>query len=280
MNTLLGDCTKQHKIPSDAYVLIIGAMKCGTTSLFSYMSVHPSICQSKVKEPGYFSKSKRHKTFNGYRDLWKDFDSSVHKYVLEASTNYTKYPVKSNVPENIRSARISPKFIYIMRNPFDRIVSHVNHRQSRGQGFLGVREKRFINASNYYLQLERYRRYFPIENMLLLDFDELTNRPQDVLRKVYNFLDLPLCLPERYDIKNESLPISPNFRKLIELSDYYFPEHLRKMFRKLLLNFLPKQTMYALTSEDRAYIHGELEKSMLDLYSVYGVNVQKWGFTI
>lgn len=159
------------------------------------------------------------------------------------------------------------------------IVSH-DHRQSRGQCFLGAKEKRFINASNYYLQLKRYRRYFPIEDMLLLDFDELTNSPKDVLRKVYNFLDSPLCLPEKYDIKNESLPISPNFRKLIELSDHYFPEHLRKMFRNLLIGLLPKQTMYALTAEDREYIHGELEKSMRDLYSVYGVNVQKWGFTI
>jgi hypothetical protein len=244
------------------------------------MSVHPSICPSEVKEPGYFSKSKRYKTFNSYRGLWKNFDSSVHKYVLEASTNYTKYPIKSNVPESIKSTHISPKFIYIMRNPFDRVVSHINHRLSRGQGFIGAREKRFINASNYYLQLERYCRYFPIENILLLDFDELTDSPEGVLRKVYNFLDLPLCLPEKYDIKNKSLPISPNFRKLIERSDYYFPEYLRKMFRKLLMGLLPKQTMYALTAEDRKYIHGELKKSMRDLYSVYGVNVQKWGFTI
>jgi hypothetical protein len=33
--------------------LIIGAAKCGTTSLFSYLQSHPQICGSRVKEPKF-----------------------------------------------------------------------------------------------------------------------------------------------------------------------------------------------------------------------------------
>lgn len=31
-------------IPVDAYALIIGAMKCGTSSLYDYLQGHPEIC--------------------------------------------------------------------------------------------------------------------------------------------------------------------------------------------------------------------------------------------
>ena len=31
------------EIPKDRYALIIGAMKCATTSLFSYLAEHPAI---------------------------------------------------------------------------------------------------------------------------------------------------------------------------------------------------------------------------------------------
>ena len=35
--------------------LIIGAQKCGTTSLYNYLSYHPDIIGSKPKEVDYFS---------------------------------------------------------------------------------------------------------------------------------------------------------------------------------------------------------------------------------
>lgn len=42
----------------------------------------------------------------------------------------------------------------------------------------------FVDLSNYYLQLEQYRPYFPRESFLILDFDELKSVPQACLQKV------------------------------------------------------------------------------------------------
>lgn len=42
------------QIPADAYLLIIGAMKCSTSSLFNYLAPHPSICPCITKEPEFF----------------------------------------------------------------------------------------------------------------------------------------------------------------------------------------------------------------------------------
>ena len=37
------------------YILIIGAMKCGTTTLFDLLAQHPQIAPCKPKEPGFFA---------------------------------------------------------------------------------------------------------------------------------------------------------------------------------------------------------------------------------
>ncbi|MDP6909848.1 MAG: hypothetical protein QF371_10095, partial [Flavobacteriales bacterium] len=68
-------------------VIIIGAMKCGTSSLYAYLVKHPAICGCKVKEPDYFSSD----TEAAYLDLFPELNEG-HKYVLDASTSYTKYP--------------------------------------------------------------------------------------------------------------------------------------------------------------------------------------------
>lgn len=266
---------RRHPIPDNAYVLIIGAMKCGTTSLFSYMSEHPLICPSFVKEPEYFSRNQRHKIYVGnYADLWKHYDSSAHRYVLEASTGYTKYPMESDVPERIRESGIDPKFIYIMRNPVDRIVSHLNFAQ------LGKEDRHLINVSSYYLQLERYRRYFPLRNMLFLDFDELTGNPENVLKTVYSFLDLPFCFPERYEAKNESLPVPRKYRKVIYALNRISPEPLRNMLKAVMIGGMPGQNMQVLNHQDEDYIRQELKDDMKALHDVYGIDVQKWGFVV
>ncbi len=35
--------------------LIIGAAKSGTTSLYEYLSLHPEVFMSEIKEPKYFA---------------------------------------------------------------------------------------------------------------------------------------------------------------------------------------------------------------------------------
>lgn len=272
---------RKDTIPDNAYVIIIGAMKCGTTSLFSYLSGHPSICPAVVKEPEFFSEHQSHKiNLNHYGDLWENYDSSIHQYVLEASTGYTKFPMESRVPEKIRQFGIRPKFIYIMRNPFDRIVSHFNFVRGGKNREGGILDKHLIHVSNYYLQLERYRKYFPVKDMLLLDFDDLRDNPRKVLGQVYDFLHLPAYFSEQYEIKNESLSVSPRSRKFLYFLERFSSGTSGKIWGKRLMVLMPKQKRRLLTDEERAYIHGELKEDMRKLHAVYHVDVQKWGFPI
>jgi hypothetical protein len=84
------------RIPKDAYAIIIGSMKCGTSSLYSYLEGHPEICPAVGKEPEFFSENQ---AITVQVDNYSVNDS-VHKYALEASTGYTKYPSEPYVAKN------------------------------------------------------------------------------------------------------------------------------------------------------------------------------------
>ena len=271
---------KNKAIPDDAYLLIIGAMKSGTTSLFSYLSAHSQICASVIKEPEFFSDHQRHKTsFKSYADLWPHFDRTVHRYAMEASTGYTKYPWEPHAPERIRNYGIKPRFIYIMRDPFDRIESHFNFNKGKRGWNHGICDKQLISVSNYYLQLERFRRFFPRQDMLLLDFDELSQEPAQVLMKVYHFLGLPPSFPEEYGVKNPTLSLPWYVRRAIYRISPYYPKRLKGVSRKLLMRWAPSKRSRTLTSAEREYIRQALQDDMRRLHRVYGVSVEKWGFS-
>lgn len=274
-----------NNIPKDAYAIIIGAMKCGTSSLYIYLKEHPEICPAMHKEPEFFSDNQGHGVkVDNYNDLW-NFDNSVHKYALEASTGYTKYPSELNVSENIRNYGIRPKFIYIIRNPFDRISSHFNFMQRHEAWHLSIDGKHLLNTSNYFLQLEQYRKYFPIRDILLLDFDELKNNPKQLLQRIYSFLGLSNdYFPIEYNVKNPTHFVSRSVLMLSQtkLSGFFgfFPKPLKKIGKEMLLRIFPPPRKRILTNRERAIVYNELRESMISLHNIYGFKVQKWGFDI
>ena len=269
-------------IPKDAYAIIIGAMKCGTTSLYDYLIKHPEICPSISKEPEFFSENQSHGVkVVKYSDLWS-FDNSIHKYALEASTGYTKYPTEPNVPRNIFNYGISPKFIYIMRNPFDRISSHYNFMQKDKSWRLQILDAHLLGTTNYFIQLEQFRKYFPLQDILLLDFDELKENPAKVLKKTYEFLGLSYhYFPEKYEVKNVT-PIESEAERNLRRSKSgiifgYLPKPIKKAGKKFL-HIISPPAKRALTDKEREMVYNEIKESMSNLYRIYGFDVSKWGF--
>ena len=79
-------------------LIIIGAMKCGTTSLHNYLSLHPEIYMSEKKEINYFSKNDIY--LNGI-DWYETFFNTNLKVVGESSQSYSKYHVWPNTTKRI-----------------------------------------------------------------------------------------------------------------------------------------------------------------------------------
>lgn len=271
-----------NNIPKDAHAIIIGAMKCGTTSLYAYLEEHPEICGGTIKEPEYFSEHQSHGVkVNDYSDLF-DFDSDQHRYTLDGSTGYTKYPMESLVAQRMAEYGISPKFIYILRNPFDRIESHINFMEKYEGWSFEKSGDQIFSTSNYYLQLEQYRKHFSPDQFLLLDFDDLKRDPRAVYEQTCRFLGLTEGhYPKTFQAQNQT-SASPGLARIARAYNLHklpipFSTPLKRMVNALL-----KKTSLAkkrkLSQEQRDAIFHELKVGMQQLHSVYGFNTEKWGF--
>lgn len=267
-------------IRNNQYLLIIGAMKCGTSSLFKYLSSHPEICPAYHKEPEFFSSFPGVDKDSKYQDLWPDFDPSQHKYVMEASTGYTKYPACPDAAKRIKDAGIQPKLIYLVRDPFDRIVSHFNfmtNPESRDSGTLG---EYYLDVSRYYMQLEQIRNHFPKEDLLVLDFAELKSNPNQLMDRVYAFLGLSRTeYPESYEVVN-ALQMESKTAYMLRQSKIrrvlrYIPMPI-KNFGKRLLHIANPPSKRLLTSEERSYIADQLKEDIASFSAEYNFDTSKW----
>lgn len=84
------------------FCFVLGAMKCGTTTLFAYLAQHSEICENLyMKEPEYFSKDSVPADLDEYYRQF--FPLPFRRQVaLEASTGYTKMPGFPNVAARLQ----------------------------------------------------------------------------------------------------------------------------------------------------------------------------------
>lgn len=194
--------------------LIIGAAKCGTSSLYMYLREHPEIYMSPSKEPHFFSFDDESKMTKGPGDpiheAITDFDSyqalfdgvTDEKAIGEASTSYLYRP---EAAERIHAMLPDVKMIAILRNPVDRAFSAYMHvvrdKRETAKDFadaLSLEEERkaadwepiwhFTSVGHYYEQLQRYYSLFGSQQIRVYLFEDLVNNLAAPLANIYEFL--------------------------------------------------------------------------------------------
>ena len=179
-------------------LFIIGAMKSGTTSLHEYLDTHPQIAMSETKEPGYFVEELS--LANGetwYLNLFVQDDR--FRYRGESSTHYTKLPVYRGVADRLHRFNPDARLIYIMRDPFARLVSHYWHnvRDVVHGGELrpllrAIKERPdYLAFSDYAMQLTPYLDRFGPQALYTLTFEALIEDPQREFDRLCHWLGLP-----------------------------------------------------------------------------------------
>lgn len=183
-------------------LFIIGAMKSGTSSLHSYLAMHPEIFMCEPKEPCYFvGRSQLDSPHIERLGLWRAehlylalfSQAGDAKVIGESSTLYTKAPRIGGVPERIAEFNRQSRFIYLMRDPVERTISHywhmVRHHGETRDMLTAIRNTdEYRDVSHYAMQLDQYYRVFPPERVLTLTFEELTAAPQPVVARVFTWL--------------------------------------------------------------------------------------------
>jgi Sulfotransferase domain len=179
---------KKH--PALPNLLIIGAGKSGTSSLHFYLSQHPEIHMSEIKEMRFLHLPWALEQL----DLYATFFDGTAAVRGESSPTYTQHPLLPGVPERIRAAMPEARLIYLVRDPVERAIS--SYRQACGmvrsveQPFGDPEDpyNRYAVQGRYATQLERYTRLFPRDQILVVDQADLLKRRGDTLRKIFRFL--------------------------------------------------------------------------------------------
>ena len=182
--------------PIDSFVIIIGAMKSGTSTLFKYLSQHSQISPSSRKELNFFSSEVRWSKGRAYYDAqWPDFDPTTHRYALEASPQYTKVPMVPGVPQRIKEFGAACATSTSSGTRSIGSSSHLAHNIGKGRLRFGepLRNKALrhaVRVSRYARQLDVFRAGLDYPDVLLLDFDELCRAPLSVAARCVEFLGL------------------------------------------------------------------------------------------
>ncbi len=172
--------------------VIIGAMKCGTSSLHAQLAAQPQFFMSEPKEPNFFSDDAIYAKGAGwYRGLFKGAPAGAIKG--ESSTHYTKLPTYPKTVDRLATLIPDAKFIYLMRDPIDRLVSHYIHEWTQGVITCSIDEAiekypELIAYSRYAYQLEPWIARFGRERILTVGFERMTAEPDAELQRVADFL--------------------------------------------------------------------------------------------
>ncbi len=190
--------------------LILGAMKCGTTSLAAQLAEQDGVFVTDPKEPNFFSDDAVWgRGLDWYRDLFSDAPTGALKG--EASTHYTKRPVHPLTLSRMQPVLTAPRLIYMIRDPVARAVSHFVHEWSQG-----VLDDDIVAAFDTHAPLIDYGRYayqiapfldaYGADAVLLTSLEQVKADPQAEMNRIAAHLghDAPLTWHDDLGAKNVS----------------------------------------------------------------------------
>jgi len=207
---------------------IVGAPKSGTTSLFHYLSLHPNLFASPVKEPYFFCDDfknlKAGQTLDDYLALFEGA-SDKHQAIGEASVSYL---YSNSAISNIREFNSDARIIVMVRNPCELVYSV----HSQLLYLLDEQEKDFEKAwmlqnerskginipkktrEPFFLQyreigmlgkhIERIYDIFPRDQIKILFQSDMQDDVHSIYYEVVQFLGLPPFEPTEFPVLNSN----------------------------------------------------------------------------
>lgn len=256
--------------------VIVGAMKCGTSTLAAQLGAQPGMFMTTPKEPNFFSDDAVFgQGLSWYQNLFAEAAAGDLKG--EASTHYTKRPTHPQALPRLASVLPDVRLIYLIRDPLARAVSHYIHEWSQGviAGDLdGAFDKHpeLVEYGRYGAQIAPWVEAFGAERIHVDTLEAMQSAPQAVLDRVGRHLgrkDLVWTDDlARVNVSTERLRRGRLDRVLIYsrpatwLRRRLVPQALRdrikagrRMPSKPALSDSRRKTLETIFAEDRARLH-------------------------
>lgn len=237
-------------------LFILGAPKCGTSTLYSWLNEHPSIYMSSIKEPNYFNDDHNIGLLSSFDEYLKLFSraKSRHIYLGEASPYYL---FSETAVKRIENTISDAKYVVMLRNPIEMFISLVGQNRKYND------EKKDIEYNEVWKNRDKscgpgapYRRYqqicslgnqlknlfdtVPNDRIFTIFLDDMIKDTDSVWRDLQIFLNIEFYELSAYSVHN--VASEPRFSRFNDLIEYFgkFPS-LR--FNLGVLTFLKQINM-------------------------------------
>jgi hypothetical protein len=258
-------------------IVVIGGMKCGTSSLYHMFKEVDEVALSKFKEPSFFTKRSK----NGSEWYKNQFETTEKtKYLMDVSPSYSKVHLFPNCAQMIHEYDPETKIIYIVRDPVERIISNIYHDLLRGrltrsqiQSVLASNDN-YIKTSAYCLQIMPYIKLFGEKNVLVLQFEELKSNLPVFNKRIADFLEIDFSVS-----KVAAQNVSEN-RFLIKFYDAVHSRFGNGLVSQLYFFFWrvinKKVDKPQLSKEELNFIYSNLKNDVEEFISKFQINESAW----
>jgi hypothetical protein len=233
-------------------LIIIGAQKAGTTSLYNYLVKHPDIYPASIpysnlkKEIHYYTLYPKKSQF-WYRSHFPTLLTVINQWIkrkpyiaIESTPYYLFHPVAAQ-----RMNLVTPnvKIIILLRNPIDRFISHYMHNKRAGREPLTMEQaintypdkidliskkityirnyanvehgfRSYVERGFYAEQIKRYLNLFPKNNIRFYCSEEMFKNPNKVLSDIFQFIEVDDIAVDAKEIYNQGNKAKENFRDI------------------------------------------------------------------
>lgn len=210
-------------------VFVVGAPKCGTTSLYEYLGQHPDVFVSAKKELHYYSRVQLRARAAG------PGDELVLDRIVETEDEYLSYFAKA--AHQRRIVEVSPSYLFnhevakqihddspdsyiiaILRDPVARAYSQWQHQRRSLQEPLSFHDAlaaessrteagwsdawQYVESSKYAPGVKAYVDVFGVDRVHVMTAEELLLDPVGVMRDVFRFLDIDPLVQVKHARRN------------------------------------------------------------------------------
>lgn len=204
---------------------LVGAPKCGTTSLQYYLNQHSDILMSDPKEPHFFGSDlggyRAHDDLKEYEEMFSGAGPSV---CGEASVFYL---MSKDAIREIKEYNSEAKIILMLRNPMDMLPSlhsqllytqdedveefsdawaislEREHGGAKPRLARSMLPLQYRSCAKYADQIRRLRLYFPEEQIKIVLFEDFRDNLSSVVSDLFNFIGVDdVSNAINYEIKN------------------------------------------------------------------------------
>ena len=248
---------------------IIGAMKCATSTLHDQLAQQAGFFMSEPKEPNFFSDDDNYaRGLDWYRDLFASAKDADLKG--ESSTHYTKLPTYPQTIERLVAECPKPKFIYLMRHPVERLVSHYIHdwtEQKIGEDINTAVENHpdLVDYGRYAYQLEPFLDRFGVDAVKPLFLRAMNDNPQAVLEVVSRYLGH--AEPVAWSDSREPQNVSSERLKRTPFVAFMLDNQLATLLRqKLVPQGLRDRVKQRYQMRERPKLDPTVEQNLIDVF--------------